>query len=221
MALLQQWRENHPMLGAGVAGLTAGITGLGLFANSLLPWNWVVRGAISSPHISEWEHPLRRRIIETLALNPGLCYRRLQSRLNAANGTLRHHLDVLVTQRTITIIPVNGRSCYYAGAPSQLEIVKHLNIEDERAAELLPVGLSQVQREVVARLVQDPLPPSQASMARDLGRSRASVNSALQVLRRRGIVASSRLDLAAHLQGLRTGALDYEWLDECPRHSSA
>ena len=217
MALLQQWRENHPMLGLGVAGLTAGIAGIGVFANSLLPWNWAVRGAISAPHIAEWEHPLRRRILETLAINPGLCYRRLQGRLDVANGTLRHHLDVLVSQRTLTIFPVNGRSCYYAGAPSQLEIIKHLGVEDSRAAELLPVGLSQVQREVVARLVRDPLPQSQASMSRDLGRSRASVNSAVQVLRRRGILASSRLDLASHLQGLKTGRLDYEWLDESPR----
>jgi predicted transcriptional regulator len=54
-------------------------------------------------------------------------------------------------------------------------------------------------------------------MSRDLGRSRASVNSAVQVLRRRGILASSRLDLASHLQGLKTGRLDYEWLDESPR----
>lgn len=217
MALLQQWRENHPMLSLGIVSLTAGITGIGVFANSLLPWNWAVRGAISSPHIADWEHPLRRRILETLSANPGLCYRRLQSRLDAANGTLRHHLDVLVSQRTIAIIPVNGRSCYYAGAPSQLEIVKHLNVGDSRAAELLPVGLSQVQREVVARLVKDPLPQSQASVARDLGRSRASVNSAVQVLRRRGILANSRLDLASHLQGLKTGQLDYEWLDESPR----
>ena len=28
MALLQQWRENHPMLGIGVVGLTAGIAGI-------------------------------------------------------------------------------------------------------------------------------------------------------------------------------------------------
>ena len=34
MALLQQWRENHPMLGIGVVGLTAGIAGIGAFANS-------------------------------------------------------------------------------------------------------------------------------------------------------------------------------------------
>jgi hypothetical protein len=51
-------------------------------------------------------------------------------------------------------------------------------------------------------------------MARDLKRSRASVNSAVLVLRRRGVLNSNRLDLASHLHGLRTGKLDYEWLDD-------
>jgi predicted transcriptional regulator len=210
MALLQQWGKNGGLLSLGLAGLT----GFGTLAVGILPWNWSVTGTISSPRIPDWEHPLRRRILETLASQPGICYRQLQKRLEVANGTLRHHLDVLANQQTVTTMAVNGRTCYYAGAPSQLEVVRHMNVKDEKAAEMLPVGLSQVQKEVVTRLVQEPLPPTQAAMARELNRSRASVNSAVLVLRRRGVLNSNRLDLASHLHGLRTGKLDYEWLDE-------
>ena len=210
MALLSQFGSRYAFLGAAVAGLT----GIGSPASGLLPWNWSISGAISSHRQRDWEHPLRVQILDTLGSNPGICYRRLQRNLNVANGTLRHHLDVLQTQRTVTTMPVNGRTCYYAGAPSQLEIIRHMQIEDEKAAEMMPVGLSQVQREVVTRLVQEPLPQSQASLARDISRSRASVNSAVLVLRRRGILSCSNLDLADHLIGLRTGTLDYEWIDE-------
>ena len=210
MALLSQFGSRYALLGVAVAGLT----GIGSLATGLLPWNWSISGTISSHRQREWEHPLRVQILDTLDSNPGICYRRLQRNLNVANGTLRHHLDVLQAQRTVTTMPVNGRTCYYAGAPSQLEIIRHMHIGDERAAEMMPVGLSQVQREVVTRLVQEPLPKSQASLARDINRSRASVNSAVLVLRRRGILSSLDLDLADHLIGLRTGTLDYEWIDE-------
>ena len=210
MALLQQWGKNGGLLSLGIAGLS----GFGTLAVGFMPWNWSITGTISSPRIPDWEHPLRRRILEALSCQPGICYRQLQKRLDVANGTLRHHLDVLQMQSTVTTMGVNGRTCYYAGAPSQLEVVRHMNVRDDQAAEMLPVGLSQVQKEVVTRLVQEPLPPSQAAMARDLNRSRASVNSAVLVLRRRGVLDSNRLDLGTHLIGLRTGKLDYEWLDE-------
>tara|TARA_A100001037_G_scaffold287835_1_gene297795 strand:+ start:787 stop:1434 length:648 start_codon:yes stop_codon:yes gene_type:complete len=210
MALLEQFGGRHALIAAGVAGLA----GIGSLAVAAMPWNWFASGTISSPRRNAWEHPLRSRILNTLESNPGICYRQLQRQLEVANGTLRHHLDVLQGQRTVTTMAVNGRTCYYAGAPSQLEILRDMKVGDSRAAEMLPVGLSAVQREVVSRLAQEPLPPSQASLARDVGRSRASVNSAVLVLRRRGILANHKLDLADHLQGLRTGTLDYEWIDE-------
>ena len=210
MALLSQFGSRYAFLGVAVAGLT----GIGSLAAGLLPWNWSISGTISSHRKRDWEHPLRVQILDTLDSNPGICYRRLQRNLDVANGTLRHHLDVLQAQRTVTTMPVNGRTCYYAGAPSQLEIIRHMHIEDEEAAQMMPVGLSQVQREVVTRLVQEPLPQSHAALARDISRSRASVNSAILVLRRRGILSCHVLDLADHLIGLRTGTLDYEWIDE-------
>lgn len=210
MALLSQFGSRNAVLITAVAGLT----GVGSLAAGILPWNWTISGTINSHLRRDWEHPLRVQILDTLDTNPGICYRRLQRNLDVANGTLRHHLDVLQAQRTVTTMPVNGRTCYYAGAPSQLEIIRHMHIGDEEAAQMIPVGLSRVQREVVTRLVQEPLPQSQASLARDISRSRASVNSAVLVLRRRGILSCHDLDLAEHLIGLRTGTLDYEWIDE-------
>ena len=78
---------------------------------------------------------------------------------------------------------------------------------------MLPVGLSQLQQAVVARLIRSDSPRSQAALARDLGRSRSAVHSALGVLRTRGIVAEGELRLADHLNGLKTSKLEYNWLD--------
>ena len=75
------------------------------------------------------------------------------------------------------------------------------------------LGLSEVQRVVVARLTEDEDPASQAQLARDLGRSRASVHSAISVLRKRGILDQTGLSLAPHLNGLRRSKVEYPWLD--------
>jgi hypothetical protein len=152
--------------------------------------------------------------MSTLDRSPGIHFRELQRRLEAANGTLRHHLDVLVTEKSVTTMSVNGRTCYYAGAPAQVEILIGTGVTDDaRAASMLPVGLSVLQRAVVARLTFSDAPRSQAALARDLGRSRSAVHSAVGVLRTRGIVTDGELRLADHLLGLRTSRLEYNWLD--------
>ena len=211
MALLEQWRSKRSWFFDGLAAVGGGVIGLGGLIPMLVP---VSEGTLAAPHDHSWEHPLRRNILSTLERSPGIHYRELQRQLDAANGTLRHHLDVLINERSVTTMSVNGRTCYYAGAPSQVEILAGTGVTDQaRAAEMLPVGLSTVQRIVVARLSRMPKPASQAELARDLGRSRASVHSAIGVLRQRGIVGASGLSLAPHLSGLQTSQVDYPWLD--------
>ncbi len=211
MALLEQWRSKRSWFFDGLAVIAGGVMGLGGLLPMLVP---VSEGTLAAPHDHSWEHPLRRRILSTLERSPGIHYRELQRQLDAANGTLRHHLDVLISESSVTTISVNGRTCYYAGAPSQVEILAGTGVTDQtRAAEMLPVGLSTVQRKVVARLSRCPEPASQAELARDLGRSRASVHSAIGVLRQRGILSPSGLSLAPHLSGLQTSEVDYPWLD--------
>ena len=213
MALLKQWITQRPWLAAGIAGATGGILGIGSSLSSLM----FTRGGVKS-RTAEFEHPLRKRIMNTLEKNPGLCYRELQSKLSAANGTLRHHLDVLTSRKAITIISVNGRTCYFAGAPSQIEALRGLNVGDSEAARKMPIGLSLVQRTIIDDIKVNGIPRSQASLARRIGRSRATVHSAVKVLRRRGIMREDRLEMAPHLidiedlQSQRT--LDYEWSDE-------
>ena len=132
----------------------------------------------------------------------------------SGNGTLRHHLMVLVNERSVTIVPVNGRTCYYAGAPAQVEILEGTGVTDQAtAAAMLPVGLSGVQRKIVTRLSNSPNPPSQAQLARDMGKSRTTVNSALGILRKRGIVNQGTLSLAPHLDGLGMSKVVYPWLE--------
>jgi len=195
-----------------MAALVAGSTG---FA-SVLPWfsSPLTRGAICSSNNDHWEHPLRSKIVRTLERFPGIHFRELQRQLDTANGTLRHHLDVLVRECTVTLVPVNGRICYYAGAPAQVEILEGTGVTDEAtAAAMLPVGLSEVQRDIVSRLHGSPNPSSQAQLAREIGRSRATVNSAVGVLRGRGIIRFGRLRLAPHLEGLNLSRIAYPWLE--------
>ncbi len=212
MALIQQWRTTHPWFADAVTVIIGGSMGLpSLFPFLAPPF---AQGTLSAPHENDWEHPLRGRIIRTLQRSPGIHFRELQRQLGAANGTLRHHLRVLIKERTVTIVPVNGRTCYYAGAPAQVEILEGTGVTDEAtAAAMLPVGLSGVQRNIVNRLSNSPAPVSQAQLARDLDRSRATVHSAVSVLRRRGIVSHGRLSLAPHLEGLRYSNVNYPWLE--------
>ncbi|MEC8311968.1 MAG: winged helix-turn-helix transcriptional regulator, partial [Candidatus Thermoplasmatota archaeon] len=96
MPLLQQWVRQRPWLAAGLAVSATGLAGLSggaLAAAGAL--GLAVGGIAGSRPIDDATHPLRRRILSTLEDNPGLCYRELQQSLGAANGTLRHHLDVL------------------------------------------------------------------------------------------------------------------------------
>ena len=213
MALLRQWISQRPWLAAGIAGATGGLVGLGSGLSSIA----FTRGGVKS-RISDYEHPLRRRIIRTLEKSPGLCYRELQSNLSAANGTLRHHLDVLTSRKSITIISVNGRTCYFAGAPSQVEVLRGMNVGENEAARKMPIGLSLVQRTIIDDIKVNGIPRSQASLARRIGRSRATVHSAVKVLRRRGIMREDRLEMAPHLinseEWNSSRPLDYDWSDE-------
>ena len=211
MALLEQWRSKRSWFLDGLIALTGGALGLGAMLPGMLPP--AAQGTLSAPK-KNWENPVRARIMSTLDRSPGIHFRELQRRLEAANGTLRHHLDVLVTEKSVTTMSVNGRTCYYAGAPAQVEILIGTGVTDDaRAASMLPVGLSVLQRAVVARLTLSDTPRSPAALARDLGRSRSAVHSAVGVLRTRGIVTDGELRLADHLLGLRTSRLEYNWLD--------
>jgi predicted transcriptional regulator len=146
-----------------------------------------------------------------------LCYRELQTVLNTANGTLRHHLDVLQTRRAVTVMPVNGRTCYFAGGPSQVEVLRSKVVGEERMAQQLPIGLSPVQRMILENIDREGVPRSQAALARRLGRTRATVHSAVKVLRRRGILREDRIELMAHIDleiYSRASSVDYEFVDE-------
>jgi predicted transcriptional regulator len=218
MPLLAQWVRQRPWLAAGLASAAGGVVGLagGLAAAASAVGGMTV-GSVSTK-ARALEHPLRRRILSTLEKHPGLCYRELQSTLSAANGTLRHHLDVLQTCKSVTVLPVNGRTCYFAGDPTQIEILRGINVNQERAAAALPIGLSLVQRLIIEDIVKEGVPRSQAALARRIGRSRATTHSAVKVLRRRGILREDRIELMAHIdmdiEWHGTKAVDYDWHDE-------
>jgi len=210
MPIVRQLRESYPWIADSLAAMVAGATGYA----ALLPFFPIAPGTLSAPHENSWEHPLRRSILKTLERSPGIHFRELQRTLESANGTLRHHLRILVNERSVTIVPVNGRTCYYAGAPAQVEILEGTGVTDQAtAAAMQPVGLSGVQRQIVAALSNSPNPSSQAQLAREMGKSRTTVNSAIGILRKRGIVNQGSLSLAPHLDSLGMSKVAYPWLE--------
>ena len=218
MALLAQWVRQRPWLAAGIAGAAGGIAGVaGTMAAAASAVGALAWQGVSTKSRNN-DHPLRRRVLTTLEKHPGLCYRELQSTLSAANGTLRHHLDVLQSRKSVTVMHVNGRTCYFAGAPSQIEVLKGISVSEQRAARSLPIGLSLVQRLIIEDIVREGIPRSQSDLARRIGRSRATVHSAVKVLRRRGILREDRIELMPHIdmdiQWHGTHGVDYEWEDE-------
>ena len=192
----QPGRASAPCLAVSATGL-AGLSGGALAAAGAL--GLAVGGIAGSRPIDDATHPLRRRILSTLEDNPGLCYRELQQSLGAANGTLRHHLDVLQGSSRLTVMHVNGRTCYFAGPPESVELLQG-QFGMSRAAERLPIGLSLVQRSVILSIREDGVPKSQSDLARRLGRTRASVHSAVKVLQRRGLLRQDSLTLSPHLE---------------------
>ena len=218
MPLLAQWVRQRPWLSAGLVGAAGGVVGIasGVAAAATAVGAFAVGSVSSKSRV--YEHPLRQRILSTLEQHPGLCYRELQSTLNAANGTLRHHLDVLQTGRSVTVLPVNGRTCYFAGAPSQVEILRGIAVTEERAAAALQIGLSLVQKLIIEDIQKEGVPRSQAALARRIGRSRATVHSAVKVLRRRGILREDRIEMMPHIdmeiEWHGSKGVDYDWHDE-------
>ena len=218
MPLLQQWARQRPWLTTGFAGATSSVVNIacGLMTAAGAVGAFAI-GSISTRFPTS-EHPQRRRILRMLDQYPGLCYRELQSALESANGTLRHHLDVLQQQQSITVIPVNGRTCYFAGMPTQVEELRSIQAGADKIASTLPIGLSRVQKQILESIDTDGIPRSQAELARRLGRSRATTHSAVKVLRRRGILREDMLELMPHIDlSIRwTGRknLDYEAYDD-------
>jgi predicted transcriptional regulator len=173
-----------------------------------------IQGVLKGSPEHEWGHPLRNRIMITLDRSPGIHFRELQRRLVVANGTLRHRLRRMESEGDIFVQRTNGRVCYYAGPPAQLEILNGIRItSDARASSILPVGLSDLQRKIVSRLVERDSFRSQADLARSLGRSRSAVNSAVMVLRNRGIIQEDMIKLESHLSCLSNPTVDYGWVD--------
>ena len=73
MPLLAQWTRQRPWLAAGLAGAATGVVGLaGGLASVAGTVGAVALGGISTKAARAHEHPLRRRILNTLEDRPGL-----------------------------------------------------------------------------------------------------------------------------------------------------
>lgn len=199
MALVH--RLNFSTFGRGIFQSLSGLLGVPFVG---------IQGIIKGVVNNDWSHPLGNRILTQLTDSPGLHYRELQRRLGAANGTLRHRLRKMEENGDVFAQRTNGRLCYFAGPPIQLEILEGIEVNNNaRASSLLPIGLSKLQRRIVSELIGSKIYSTQADLARSIGRSRSAVNSAVMVLRQRGIVHIEELRLEDHLSCLSNPMLSY------------
>jgi DNA-binding Lrp family transcriptional regulator len=71
---------------------------------------------------------------------------------------------------------------------------------------------------VIENIDREGVPRSQAELARRLGRTRATVHSAVKVLRRRGILREDRIELMPHIDleiyARPPSTVDYDFVDE-------
>ena len=160
MPLLAQWTRQRPWLAAGLTGAASGVVGLaGGLATVASAVGAMAFGGIST-RATTHEHPLRRRILSTLEARPGLCYRELQTVMNTANGTLRHHLDVLQTRRAVTSCRSMG-GLLFCRWTQPVEVLRSKVVGEERMAQQLPIGLSPVQRMILENIDREGVPRSQ------------------------------------------------------------
>ena len=76
--------------------------------------------------------------------------------------------------------------------------------------------MRQRESETKPDILEEGTPRTQAQLARRIGRTRASVHSAVKVLRRRGILRQDILNLASHIHVetfRRSDRLTYQWHD--------
>lgn len=87
----------------GLGATAAGAAGIGLL--------WIGKVLFSAlftrrrDAAAVLEQPLRRRLYETIHADPGIAYRELLRRLGVANGTVRHHLNVLLREGLVVEHP--------------------------------------------------------------------------------------------------------------------
>jgi predicted transcriptional regulator len=100
-------------------------TGAGVLAVAvgLLYWFWpTIKGAgaiglfsrLKEPAVLE--HPHRSRIMRLVEAQPGLHFNGLLRLAGMGNGTLAHHLDVLVKNGRVRRVPSGGYTCYFPNA---------------------------------------------------------------------------------------------------------
>ena len=158
MAILRQLRETYPWIADSMAAVLAASTGLA----ALVPFAPLTRGTLSAPREHDWEHPLRRKILRTLETSPGIHYRPCRRLLEPRTDS-KAPSPGSVNEKSVTIVPVNGRIGYFAGAPAQVEILSGTGVTPPIAAHMLPIGLSGVQRKIVTSLHDSPTRPPKPS----------------------------------------------------------
>lgn len=126
------------------------------------------------------DHPLRRRIMEAIRDEPGIHRAGVAGRLDAAESTVRHHLDKLRSGGLVTTNEDHGFVCYFPRG----EV-------DARLREALPVLLKPGPRKVLQALIERP-GRSNKELSEATGLSPSTVHHHVQRLREAGLVEGQR-----------------------------
>lgn len=106
------------------------------------------------------DHPTRRRIYEHLLVLPGDHFRSIVRCLRLGLGTVRHHLEVLMSRGLVRVEKMNGRARYFPtgqGADPHLNMLfeQHWTYRDLRLRILFAVRrMHQARAVTLARMLE-------------------------------------------------------------------
>ncbi len=189
------WPTPEAAAGAGILGLLIGA----------VYWLWPsIKGAPLFGLFSRLrenqvlKHPARAQILQELEAEPGLHHSELRRRLQAGNGTVEHHLRILVANNLVIRRKEAGYACFFPARGV-----------DRKDVAAMPWAKSEGARKVLAAVAQEP-GRSGRQLAAASGLDPATVNYHLRRLRDAGLVEARRngRSLAVHPtgQGLRIAA---------------
>lgn len=147
------------------------------------------------------DHPLRRRILETVRDDPGIHFRELKRRLDVARGTLQHHLEKLEETDHLSEARGDGYRCIFPAGSIDRRVMAS-------AATLRTAAARQV-----LRAVRQAPGASLGELAEEAGLSDAVASYHLSRLADADLVDKSRQGrkLEVHLTSLgRQAAADLE-----------
>ncbi|MGA1872065.1 MAG: winged helix-turn-helix transcriptional regulator [Thermoplasmatota archaeon] len=128
-------------------------------------------------------HSIRVKLFEHILSNPGVHFTELMEHFSLTEGTLRHHLRVLMKGRRIRSCLNLGRRCYYPFGYSKIEMEWDIRMDH--------IHLNDIQKKVLS-IIDEENDINQKVLSSISGIGRFRLRSILRRLMELGFIRSSR-----------------------------